>query len=157
MRRALTLALALVLLGAGSAFAAPAPQASLTDLEDEVMCPVCGTPLTTAEAPQADREREFIRGLIRQGRTKDQIKTALVAEYGEDVLAEPGGSSFGWAAWAVPLLVLLVALATLGVAVPRWRTRAETRAGTLDPDAATPAAGAPTAGELARLDAELRG
>ena len=59
---------------------AAAPQTTLSDVEDEVMCPVCGVALNIAESPQADDQREFIRGLIAEGRTKDEIKDELVAE-----------------------------------------------------------------------------
>ncbi len=81
----------------------PEPQASLPDLEDEVMCIVCGVPLGQApDAPQAERERAFIRELIAEGRTKDEIKDALVVEFGENVLATPDTEGFDLAAWLVP-------------------------------------------------------
>ena len=55
------------------------------------MCPVCRTPLALAtEAPQAQREREYIQGLIDDCCSKDEIKQALVAQFGEEVLALPG-------------------------------------------------------------------
>ena len=55
------------------------------------MCPVCGTPLGLAtEAPQAQRERAYIERLIADCRSKDEIKPALVAQFGDDVLALPG-------------------------------------------------------------------
>ncbi len=74
-----------------AALAQDCPRTSLGDIEDEVMCPICGTPLGLAtESPQAQDEREFIQRLIDDCRSKDQIKTALVAQYGERVLALPG-------------------------------------------------------------------
>ena len=83
MRPLTLIALLLVVLAApAAAVAQAAPQASLPDIEDEVMCPVCGTPLNTAESPQASRERAFIRDLIAKGATKEQIKAALVDEFG---------------------------------------------------------------------------
>ena len=84
---------ALVLgLAAPAAMAADcAPKTTLGDVEDEVMCPVCGTPLALAtEAPQANRERAFIQGLVDDCLTKDQVKDRLVAEYGSEVLSTPG-------------------------------------------------------------------
>src|SRR4051794_29608804 len=57
-------------------------RASLPDIEDEVMCPTCGVPLALAFSPQAERERQFIRDQIDRGRTKQEIKDALVAEFG---------------------------------------------------------------------------
>ena len=99
------------------------PRASLTDIEDEVMCPICGTPLNLAEAPQAERERAFIRRQIAQGKTKQEILDTLVAEYGSEVLATPENEGFDLAAWLVPAGGLLVAGAVLFVGVRQWRRR----------------------------------
>ena len=86
-----------------AAAAAQEPQTSLPDIEDEVMCPICGVTLELAtEAPQAIQEREFIRERIAEGQTKDEIKDALVAEFGPEVLAVPEAKGFDLAAWLVP-------------------------------------------------------
>lgn len=119
----LTFALALLLLTPAGA-RADAPRASLVDIEDEVMCVTCKIPLNIAEGPQPDRQREFIRGLIAQGRTKEQIKTALAAEYGENVLALPESDGVGLTAYAVPLALLALLLGGLALLIPRWRRRA---------------------------------
>jgi len=120
--RILGLALALVALLATPALGSP-PRASLPDIEDEVMCPICGTLLELTEAPQGDRERVFIRRLIAEGRSKDQIKDALVAEYGEEVLATPQGSGFDLTAYLVPIVAFLAAAGALVIGVRRWRGR----------------------------------
>ena len=117
---AATLALLLVLAPAALA----CPRTSLGDLEDEVMCPVCGTSLGLAtEAPQAQRERAFIQGLIDDCKSKDEIKTALVAQFGDEVLATPGDDGFDLAAYLVPLAILLGAGAVIFIGVRRWRAR----------------------------------
>jgi cytochrome c-type biogenesis protein CcmH/NrfF len=121
-RAAALLALLTALLAPGAAVAA-APRASLVDIEDEVMCVTCKIPLNIAEGPQPNREREFIRGLIDQGRTKAQIKTALVAEYGANVLALPAGKGVGLTAYLVPLALLALLVAGLALLLPRWRSR----------------------------------
>jgi cytochrome c-type biogenesis protein CcmH len=124
----------------------PEPQTNLPDIEDEVMCPVCGTTLELAEqAPQADRERELIRRLIAQGLTKEQIKDELVAEYGEDVLAVPESEGFDVTNWLVPAAGLAAALIALGFGAAALRKR---RAGA-EPEPLTGA-------ESDRLDADLR-
>jgi cytochrome c-type biogenesis protein CcmH len=113
------------------------PRASLPDIEDEVMCPICGTLLELSEAPQAERERVFIRNLIAAGATKEEIKDALVAEYGEEVLAVPEGEGFDLAAYLVPVLAFGLALVALAVGVGRWRRTAgppEQPAGPRDDD-----------------------
>jgi cytochrome c-type biogenesis protein CcmH len=113
--------LATLALAASAVAAAPTQRATLPDVEDEVMCVVCGTPLNLAQAPQADRERVFIQRLIDQGLTKEQIKGRLEAQYGPTVLALPRDSGFEAAAYIVPIAVVGLALLALAVAVPRWR------------------------------------
>jgi cytochrome c-type biogenesis protein CcmH len=96
-------------------------QTSLADIEDEVMCPICGTTLQLSQSPQADRERAFIRRQIAEGRTKDEIKDALVAEFGPEVLALPESEGFDLAAWLVPGAAILLAAAGIAVGLWRWR------------------------------------
>ena len=130
---------------------AAAPAAvSFTDVEDEVMCTVCGTPLNLApqDAPFAQRQRAFIRRQIAQGHTKSEIKDALVAQYGLEVLAEPRDDGFDAAAYVVPLAVLGGALILLLLAVALWRRKPPA------PEAA--AATGISAADRRRLDDDLR-
>ena len=122
MRRVLVaLFVALALPGAALA-QAPEAQTSLPDIEDEVMCTICGVPLEHAiDAPQAQQERQFIRELIAQGLTKDEIKDRLVAEYGEEVLATPSDEGFDLAAWLVPGVAVIAAAVAIFVGLRRWR------------------------------------
>jgi cytochrome c-type biogenesis protein CcmH len=110
------------------AVARDCPQTTLGDIEDEVMCPVCGTPLGLAsESPQAQRERAYIERLIAQCRSKDEVKKALVAEFGDRVLALPGDegdTSVGDVlVYVVPALGILLAAGGIGLAWARWRRR----------------------------------
>lgn len=145
---AVGIALTLALIGAGPATAA-APQTSVSAISSEVMCPVCGTLLELAEAPQAQREKAFIARLVAAGRTKEQIKNALVAEYGEEVLAVPRGSGFELSAYLVPVVAFLIAVAALGLGVVRWRRTVEpaVSGGT--------ASDGPSAEDRERLDADI--
>jgi cytochrome c-type biogenesis protein CcmH/NrfF len=153
MRSVLVL-LALVLALASPAAAAE-PRASLPDIEDEVMCLECRTPLNVSTSDVADQQRAFISELIARGLTKDEIKAELVAEYGPRVLGQPEEKGFGLAAWIVPIVVALAALALVILTARRWRRT---------PGADGPEAGAGGAdaagGDMApddarRLDAEL--
>jgi cytochrome c-type biogenesis protein CcmH len=114
-------AVLVALLALAPAAGAAEPRASLPDIEDEVMCTICGTLLELADNSQADRERAFIRSLIDQGLTKDQIKDALVREYGQSVLATPDDSGFDLTAWLLPVLAGAGGIAGLGFAIRRWR------------------------------------
>jgi cytochrome c-type biogenesis protein CcmH len=100
---------------------AATPQTSVSDVEAEVMCPICGTLLELAESPQAQRERVLVKRLVAEGRTKAEVKDALVAQYGSAVLALPEGSGFDLSAYVVPVVAFVVAVLALAVGVLRWR------------------------------------
>jgi cytochrome c-type biogenesis protein CcmH/NrfF len=93
----------------------------LNDIEDEVMCPICGTLLELAQSPQAQRQRAFIRRQIAAGRDKEEIQRALVAQYGDAVLALPGDSGFDLSAYLVPAVAFVAAAAALAIGLGRWR------------------------------------
>jgi hypothetical protein len=90
------------------------------------MCPVCGTPLGLAtEAPQAIQEREFIERLIADCRSKDEIKSALAAQFGDAVLALPGDAEDDdlgdVLVYVVPAVGIALAAGGIAFAVARWR------------------------------------
>jgi cytochrome c-type biogenesis protein CcmH len=115
-----------LLVAAPGALAAGCPQTSVADLEDEVMCLVCGVPLSLAtDSPQAQRERALIARRAAACWTKRRIKSELVAEYGSAVLAAPPGDGFGVSAWLVPLGGLALLGAGLVAATGARRRRAE--------------------------------
>jgi cytochrome c-type biogenesis protein CcmH len=129
---ALLALLALLIVPAFATTASAAGDASLPDIEDEVMCPTCGVALNQAFSPQAERERNFIREQIAKGRSKDQIKQALVGEFGPRVLATPqtDDSSFNWTAYLVPVAAIAAAGFALVLGLRRWRVHpAEGEAG----------------------------
>ena len=129
---------------------APQPRASLTDIENDVMCTLCHESLAVAQSPQADAERNYIRGLIAKGETKQQILRNMVAQYGANVLGKPPASGFNLTVYVLPPLILVVGIAILAFTLPRWRRR--TRAAkSRSPDPAP----ALDPAEAARLEREL--
>ena len=122
---------------------------SLPAIEPRVMCVTCKIPLMVADSEQASREREYIKGLIGEGKTEAQVESALVGQYGPAVLALPKASGFDLAAYLVPLAVVIGLAVVLVLLLPRWRTRARGQAGER-PE--TPALGA---ADAARLDVDL--
>jgi cytochrome c-type biogenesis protein CcmH len=148
MKRVLAAAMLLLLLAPAATLAA-CPKTSLADVEDEVMCPVCGVPLGLAtEAPQAQRERAFIQREAEHCKSKQQIKNELVAQFGDRVLALPPEKGFNLAAYLVPAAIVLLGMATVAtIAVRRRRSGGSPAAA-----AGTPALGGDDA---ARLEADL--
>lgn len=116
----LLLAIAIVTL----VFAAPAaacPKTTLPEIENDVMCPICGTTLGNSGGPQSQREREFIRSRVERCQSEAEIKRALVAEYGEQVLARPRRQGFQVTAYVVPAVTAVFAALALLAGVARWR------------------------------------
>ena len=120
-RPAALLALTLGLLALASPASAATPQTTVNDVEDEVMCPICGTLLELADSPQARRQKVYVAKLVAAGKSKAETKDALVAQYGASVLAVPEASGFDLTAYLVPVLALLIAIAVLAVSVSHWR------------------------------------
>jgi cytochrome c-type biogenesis protein CcmH len=151
MKRATaTIAAALALLALASPALAATPQTSITEVEGEVMCPICGTLLELAESPQAQRERVLVKRLIAEGRTKAEVKDVLVAQYGKAVLALPGGSGFDLTAYLVPVAAFALAASALALGVRRWR-RAAKPPGSRD----SPPPSGPRGEDAERLEADL--
>jgi cytochrome c-type biogenesis protein CcmH len=147
--RALALAALLAALAAPASAAAAQPQVSLPSIEGEVMCTICGTLLALSDSPQAQREKAYVARLIAAGRTRAQIKDALVAQYGPGVLALPRASGFDLSAYLVPAIGFALAAAALAIGVLRWRRRSP-------PPGGPPGAGRGLSEEDAeRLDADL--
>ena len=114
---------ALVAVLAALALVAAAPQASLSDIEDEVMCDVCNVALNIAESPRATQQREEIRDLIAQGMTKDEVLDTLEDRYGPQILALPPENGFSLAAYVVPVAVVAALVLAMALLLPRWRRR----------------------------------
>jgi cytochrome c-type biogenesis protein CcmH len=129
---------------------ATTPRASLTDIENDVMCVACRESLAVAQSPQAESERSYIRGLIAQGETKKQIEQNLVAQYGPAVLGRPPARGFNLTVYILPPAILTAGIAILAVTLPRWRRR--TRAAARSSDQTLPAL---DPAEAQRLEQEL--
>lgn len=115
------LLLACVLLAANVP-ATSAAGATLSDIEDEVMCTICGTTLAVSDAPSANRQRAYINELIAEGHSKEEIKEALVDEYGPEVLAVPDSQGFDLiGGWILPALAVAIAAVLVLLAAIRWR------------------------------------
>jgi cytochrome c-type biogenesis protein CcmH len=119
----------LVAIGA-LAFAGPAAAADcrgmLSDLENEVMCPVCpAETIGQSQAPLAQRMKTFILERCRAGDTKSEIKGELVDNFGPSVLAAPPKKGFDLLAWVLPLAGILAGAGMIGYLAWRWSRQRE--------------------------------
>jgi cytochrome c-type biogenesis protein CcmH len=146
LARAAALAVAAAIFAIAPASAgALVPRASLTDIEQDVMCPSCHEPLALAQSPQAEAERAYINMRIAQGETKQQIERDLVTQYGPSVLGKPPAHGFNLTVYILPPALLVAGALLLIVVLPRWRRR------TREAAAARPGGPLPAAGPI--LDA----
>jgi cytochrome c-type biogenesis protein CcmH len=67
--------------------------------------------------------KSFISQRIAQCATAQQIKSELVANYGQGILAAPSHKGFDLLAWWLPIAGVLGGALALGVGVWRWSRR----------------------------------
>jgi cytochrome c-type biogenesis protein CcmH len=120
---ALALAVAAVVATGAATATARAGSPNAADLEAELVCPVCETTLDQSNAPVAERMKAYIRVRIAAGDSSQEIKDALVAEFGPGVLARPPEGGFGLLAWLLPLGALLVGALVVGALIRSWSRR----------------------------------
>lgn len=148
-RAALLAAIAAALLACAAPTGAATPKTSVTEIEGEVMCTICGTLLELSDSPQAKREKVYVAKLVAAGKSKGEIKEALVAQYGPAVLALPKASGFNLSAYLVPAIAILVAVAVLAFSVARWRRDGK------DPARKAGPGSAPRGEDAERLEADI--
>ena len=115
------------------ALAVAAPP-TLSDIEDEVVCPTCKLTLDQSNAPIAERMRAFIRERIAAGDSKEEIKAELVSQFGPRVLAVPEKRGFDLLAWLLPIGGALLAAGAVGVLAWRWSRTPRRDPGPLAPE-----------------------
>ena len=121
MRRVSALALAALALAPAASASEAHP--TLPELENEVMCPACGTTLAESNSDAAKQVERVIRQQIAAGKTKSEIKAILVQSYGKSILAAPPKKGFDLLAWVLPLGGIALGATVLGVAAWRWSRR----------------------------------
>ena len=111
-------------------FAAPAsacaqPRTSLDYLQGQVMCPTCHTTLAMSDSQAAQQIKTFIAQKIAACWTAQHIESALVANYGQSILAAPSHKGFDLLAWWLPIAAVLAGGLVLAFGVWRWSRRKE--------------------------------
>ncbi|HEX3454685.1 MAG TPA: cytochrome c-type biogenesis protein CcmH [Gaiellaceae bacterium] len=117
-------------LTAALVFAAPAsacahPRTSLDYLQGQVMCPTCHTTLAMSDSQAAQQIKTFIAKKISACWTAQHIESALVANYGQSILAAPSHKGFDLLAWWLPIVGVLAGGLVLAFGVWRWSRRKE--------------------------------
>lgn len=120
---------------------------AVLNLEQQLQCPTCDTPLNVSDAPSAMRIKAYIQDKYDAGWSISRIENSLVAQFGREILATPPKSGFDLIVWVVPGLLIIAGLVALAVISVAWSRRSRH---------STPAAVGATPDELSRLNDELR-
>jgi cytochrome c-type biogenesis protein CcmH len=152
----LVAALAAVVLSVPAAPAQPAANPALEreakQIEAKVIAPCCWSQqVSVHQSPAADEMKKDIRKQLAEGKTRQQILDAYIAQYGEQILAEPPARGFSRTLYVLPVLLLVLSGVVLSLVVKRMARQPVLAGGPAD----TPA---PTAKDAYgdRLNDELR-
>ena len=86
----------------------------LIEIADELRCLVCqNESLAGSRADLAEDLSREVRGLIKQGKTDDEIKEFLVSRYGDFVLYDPPVKPKTWLLWGGPFVLMVGGVAAL--------------------------------------------
>nr|WP_301334079.1 cytochrome c-type biogenesis protein CcmH [Vibrio agarivorans] len=99
-------------------------RAQAISIASELRCAECENEnLIESNKPAAQALKLQVFSLVKAGFSGEEIKQKLVAEYGQQVLYQPGSSAFPLILWGIPILVSLV-VAVFCLRVFRQRKRA---------------------------------
>ena len=87
------------------------------------MCPICHTTLGMSDSPAAQQIKVFIAEKVAACWTAKRIESALVANYGQQILAAPSHKGFDLLAWWLPIVGVLAGALVLAAGVWRWSRR----------------------------------
>jgi cytochrome c-type biogenesis protein CcmH len=155
MLRIFAVALALILVSATAVPAQPAASPAIEQeakrIEAMVIAPCCWSQqVSVHQSPAADDMKKDIRKQLAEGRTRRQILDAYVAQYGEQILAEPPARGFTRTLYVLPILLLVLSAIVLSLVVRRMARQPAVAGG----PAERPAAARDAYGD--RLNDELR-
>jgi cytochrome c-type biogenesis protein CcmH len=92
----------------------PVVEKRLNHIAEELRCLVCqNESLAGSRSDLALDLRREIRGLIKQGKTDQEVRDFLVSRYGDFVLYRPPVKPTTWLLWAGPFVLLAGGLAGL--------------------------------------------
>ncbi len=92
----------------------PVVEQRLIHIAEELRCLVCqNESLAGSQADLAKDLREEVRGLIKEGKTDNEVKDFLVSRYGDFVLYRPQIKPTTYLLWAGPFLLLIIGLFAL--------------------------------------------
>ena len=98
----------------------PAVEKRLIAISEEMRCLVCqNESLAGSRADLAQDLRRELRGLIKEGKSDEEIKEFMVSRYGDFVLYRPPVKPTTWLLWVGPFVLMIAGVAALIVYLRR--------------------------------------
>jgi cytochrome c-type biogenesis protein CcmH len=92
----------------------PTPEERAQNLAETIRCPSCKSQsVASSDTPSSQGVRKLIAQRIAAGDSDEQIRDFVASRYSREILLDPSGSGFGTLVWALPVIVVIVALAGL--------------------------------------------
>lgn len=92
------------------------------DIAATIKCPTCRSQSVAGSDSAAARAiRGDIARRVSDGESADEIRAAVAATYGDDVLLTPSSSGVEGIVWILPVVALVLGLAGVSAAFARWR------------------------------------
>ena len=126
------------------------------EIESELVCPQCHTPLDESDSPIAQQMKAYIRQHIAMGWTKSRIENTLAAQpgLGPAIFGVPRKHGFDLLAWVLPLAGIAAGAVALAGGAWVWsRNRTSSAAAGGQGPALDPALERRVDEELARFEA----
>ncbi len=96
---------------------------TLTEMEAEIMCDCgCTMVLNTCKCGRAADMKGDIGAMIKQGKSKQEIISSFVSQYGEIILSAPTRKGFNLVAYIAPMTAFLLGVMVVVYLIRRWRS-----------------------------------
>ena len=95
----------------------PTPTERAQSVASTIRCPTCDSQaVSSSDTPSAQAVRSLITDRIEAGDSDEAIRDYVDSRYpGQNLLLDPAGSGFGGLVWALPVIMVVVAVAGLVV------------------------------------------
>jgi cytochrome c-type biogenesis protein CcmH len=94
----------------------------VNQIAKQLYCPVCpNTPLDVCETKACQDWRAQIKEQLTAGWTEEEVLDYFVAQYGQQVLAEPRRQGFTSLVWLLPVIAGALGLAVVYGVLKTWR------------------------------------
>ena len=92
------------------------------NLAATIRCPSCNSQsAASSDTPSSQAVRELIAERIEAGDSDEEIRDFVASRYGREILLEPSSSGVSALVWALPVVLVIVALVGLAVRFRDYR------------------------------------